>query len=116
MIAMDMIQTAFDAVTASVQETIADSGQEYIGVFHVTAYAYTGSKTASGVYPTEKRTVACNSMPLGTEIYIEDMGRYIVEDRGAGWHSDNWLDIYMGDVESCRQWGNQEREVYVIKR
>lgn len=111
---VDMIQTAFDQVVQTAQEMVVDSGQEYIGNFHITAYAYTGSRTASGVMPTERHTVACNSLPLGTEIYIEDMGRYVVEDRGASWHSDNWLDIYMGDVESCIEWGNQEREVYIL--
>lgn len=92
-------------------ETITDG---YIGQFHCTAYAYTGSPCANGNYPKEHHTVACNSLEFGTRIYIEGVGEFVVEDRGASWHQDNWLDIYMGDVESCMEWGNQERGVYII--
>lgn len=87
---------------------------DYIGDFACTAYAYTGNKCASGVYPLEGRTIACNSLPFGTVVYIEGVGIRIVEDRGAKWHDDKWLDIYMGDVESCYEWGIQERGVWIL--
>lgn len=107
MIVMDMaVQEAMDQLPEI----------EHLGTFHVTAYAYTGSRCAGGPYPTEGRTVACNSLPFGTEIYIEDVGFRIVEDRGAKWHAANWCDLYLGDVESCIQWGNQEKEILIIKR
>lgn len=112
--AVDVIQDSVEQASRIIQDCRISISERYIGVFTCTAYAYTGSPTASGKMPSEKHTVACNSLPFGTEIYIEDMGRYIVEDRGASWHSDNWLDIYMGDVDSCIQWGKQEREVYIL--
>lgn len=105
---------AMEMVADIIEDHANDFLKSYIGQFHCTAYAYTGSPTASGVMPKERHTVACNSLPFGTKIYIEGVGEFVVEDRGASWHQDNWLDIYMGDVESCYEWGNQERGVYII--
>lgn len=88
---------------------------EYLGTFEATAYEWTGSPCANGNYPTEGYTVACNSLPLGTVLYIEGIGYRTVEDRGAEWHSDNWLDLYMGDESACYDWGVREVEVYIVR-
>lgn len=88
---------------------------EYIGTFTATAYEWTGSPCANGEFPTEGYTIACNSLPLGTEVYIEGIGYRVVEDRGAEWHGDSWLDIYMGDEASCYEWGVREIEVYIVR-
>ena len=37
-----------------------------------------------------------------------------MEDRGATWHSDSWMDLYLGDVSACNEFGVQYRNVYVI--
>ena len=81
----------------------------------ITAYEWTGEKCANGNYPTVGYTVACNSLPLGTKVYIEGIGYRTVEDRGATWHSDNWMDLYLGDTASCNAWGIQYRNVYLVK-
>ena len=89
-------------------------GMEYLGVWHITAYAYTGSPCANGNYPSTGYTVACNSLPFGTEIYIDGIGYHTVEDRGPGWLGNHWCDVYMGDTASCIQWGSQYRDVYLV--
>lgn len=88
---------------------------EYLGTFDMTAYEWTGSPCANGNYPTVGYTVACNSLPLGTTVYIEGVGYRVVEDRGADWHGSNWMDLYLGDVDSCYEWGVRSVEVYIVR-
>ena len=108
---MAMMQQAGQTIQEAAQAVMVED----IGTFTCTAYAYTGSPCANGDMPTTGHTIACNSLPFGTKLKIEGLdGIYEVEDRGASWHSDRWLDIYMGDVETCMNWGKQEREVYII--
>lgn len=91
-----------------------DYGMTYIGVFEITAYEWTGNTCANGNYPTVGYTIACNALPIGTQVYIEGIGYRTVEDRGATWHSDNWLDLYLGDISSCYSFGRQYLEVYIV--
>ena len=88
---------------------------EYLGTFEMTAYEWTGNPCANGNYPEVGYTVACNSLPLGTTVYIEGVGYRVVEDRGAEWHGSNWMDLYLGDVDSCYEWGVRSVEVYVVR-
>ena len=88
---------------------------EYLGTFGMTAYEWTGSPCANGNYPTVGYTVACNSLPLGTTVYIEGVGYRVVEDRGADWHGSNWMDLYLGDVDSCYEWGVRSVDVYIVR-
>ena len=84
----------------------------YLGCYELTAYPWTGDPCANGSYPTLGYTVACNSLALGTRIYIEGYGEYVVEDRGG--MPDNVIDVYMGDYESCIQFGRRSANVYLI--
>ena len=81
----------------------------------ITAYEWDGSRCANGNYPTKGYTVACNSLPLGTKVYIEGIGYRTVEDRGASWHKYNWMDEYLGDVSACNAFGVQYHDVYLVK-
>lgn len=85
----------------------------FIGVYELTAYEWTGNRCANGNYPTCDYTVACNSLPLGTRIFIEGMGTYVVEDRGG--MADSVIDIYMGDYDTCIQFGRRSANVYVYE-
>lgn len=89
---------------------------EYAGTWQVTAYAETGSACANGNYPTTGYTIAHNSLPFGTEVYIEGIGFRTVEDRGPGWLGTEWCDLYLGDVSECVRWGIQERRVWISGR
>ena len=90
------------------------SGWSSIGnVFELTAYAWSGDPCANGEYPIPGYTVASNWFPIGTRLYIEGIGERVVTDTGG--MSNNVIDIYMGDPESCWQFGRQTAEVYVIE-
>lgn len=110
-----------EAVSLAIAEGIVCKEEEiieeevdfgYIGGYTLTAYEWTGNPCANGNYPTCGYTAACNSLPLGTRIYIEGLGEYVIEDRGG--MSDNVIDIYMGDVNTCLQFGVQYADVYII--
>ena len=96
-------------------EAEQETGMIYMGEYQITAYEWTGYPCANGNYPEEGYTAACNSLPFGTVVYIEGIGYRTVEDRGADWHSDQWIDVYMGDVWTCNQFGVQYLEVWVVE-
>ena len=96
------------------QKTDPLDDMTYMGTWRITAYAYTGSPCANGNFPQTDYTIACNSLPFGTEVYIDGVGFRTVEDRGPAWLGSEWLDIYMGDTNQCIQWGDQYRDVYIV--
>jgi 3D (Asp-Asp-Asp) domain-containing protein len=82
-----------------------------IGVWTLSAYEATGNPTASGVMPYYG-VVAFNHLPLGTRIYIAGYGDFIVADRcGIG----SRCDIYLGDVNSCINFGIRSAEIFVYE-
>ena len=83
-----------------------------VGGVLLTAYEWTGNPCANGNWPTPGYTVASNDYPLGTRIYIEGLGEFVVEDTGG--MGSGVIDIYMGDVETCIQFGVQSGNVYVL--
>lgn len=85
----------------------------YVGTYELTAYTWTGDPCANGQYPTSGYTVACNSLPLGTRVYIEGIGERVVEDTGG--MGGGVVDIYMDSYDSCIQFGRQSANVYVIE-
>lgn len=99
-----------DAPRAS--ESFTEPNKTYLGVYELTAYEWTGEVCADGNYPSCGYTVGCNSLALGTRIYIEGYGEYVVEDRGG--MSDNVIDIYMEDYDTCIQFGRRTANVYLI--
>lgn len=91
----------------------APDGLVYVGDYQLTAYEWTGNPCANGNYPTEGLTVASNTFPIGTRLYIEGIGERVVEDTGG--MSGDVIDIYMGDPSACIQFGRQAGAVYVIE-
>ncbi len=79
----------------------------YLGVYTVTGYdidcphcqgKYV-NQSASGVQLTPGRSVAmCKDFPFGTEIYIEGLGFYVVEDRGVG---PGQIDVACNNHSEC---------------
>ena len=88
------------------------AGMRYIGDYILTAYEWTGNPCANGNYPTEGFTIASNTLPIGTRVYIEGIGERVVEDTGG--MSGDVIDIYMGDVSECYQFGRQAGAVYIL--
>lgn len=93
----------------------SEPGLIYLGTYEITAYEWTGNPCANGNYPSEGYTVASNYFDFGTTLYIDGVGYVVVEDRGASWHSDYWLDLYLCDVGACYEWGRQYRDVWLVQ-
>lgn len=94
------------------------SNGEYLGTYTLTAYcgceACNGGNagiTAIGVEPSEGWTVACNSLPLGTQISING-NTYEVQDTGN--MDDGTIDIFMNSHDEALNFGVQSADVYVI--
>lgn len=83
------------------------SRAEYLGVYWVTGYdlwcphcqgKWVGV-TASGIEPEVGRTIAmCDQFSFGTQIYIEGLGFYVVEDRGVG---AGQIDVACNNHDEC---------------
>ena len=111
----EITEETIEEEAVMVDSTEEESGMIYMGEYQITAYEWTGNPCANGNYPTPGYTVACNSLPFGTVVYIEGVGYRTVEDRGASWHSDQWIDLYLGDVLECFHWGVQYLDVWVVE-
>lgn len=103
------------------EEETAGNEPVFLGVYTCTAYCscpaccgeYSSGYTASGTLATEGRTVACNSLPIGTKLLI-DGDTYIVEDTGWTPYGDAWLDFYFDSHDAALAFGVQEKEVYLL--
>jgi len=113
--AQDALYAEAEEAVVEEETVIQEPEMEYLGTFEMTAYEWTGNPCANGNYPEVGYTVACNSLPLGTVVYIEGVGYRVVEDRGADWHASNWMDLYLGDVSACYEWGIRSVEVYIVR-
>lgn len=101
---------------------------ESIGDFIITAYcscpvccgewSSDNPITASGAAAEEGITVAADwdTLPAGTEIEIEGLGTYIVQDKPAEWIVEKYdgkiIDIYFEDHKDALNFGKQEMKVY----
>lgn len=81
----------------------------------VTAYCYTGHRTASGTWP-KKGTVAADTsvLPFGTKVYIPGYGVGTVEDRG-GAIKGNRLDVYLPSERDAIWWGRKNVDVTILE-
>lgn len=93
----------------------------YLGEFIATAYCpescccgeYASGYTASGTLAEEGRTIACNSLPFGTQVLI-DGHTYTVEDTGWSPYGENWLDIFFASHDAALAYGMRTVDVYLI--
>ena len=91
---------------------------EYLGNFKLTAYCkcskccgkWAGSPTASGVWPSEGRTVAMGGISFGTKLLING-NVYTVEDRGTPY---GHVDIYFNSHSEACNFGIKYADVYRI--
>ena len=94
---------------------------EYI-VFDCTAYcpceqccgAGASGITASGTQATEGRTVAADPsiLPYGTEIYIQGLGNYVVEDCGGAINGYS-LDLFFATHQAAVEFGRKQLSVEI---
>jgi 3D (Asp-Asp-Asp) domain-containing protein len=101
-----------DATWLSIEDPC--DGWTFLGSWMTTAYTHTGNVTASGAYPTDGYTVATNSLPMGTKLWIAGIGTRVVQDRGPSSMPDAWLDIFMDSYSSCVNWGARNVDVWLV--
>lgn len=91
-------------------------GMRYYGTMRTTAYEWTGDTCADGRYPELGYTAACNDPNLwGHWIYIGGVGERYIHDTGdPDVMGTDTVDIYMGDVDTCYQYGNPVCDIYII--
>jgi 3D (Asp-Asp-Asp) domain-containing protein len=67
----------------------------------VTAYCWTGNRTASGAWPGPRSAATLDrSIPFGTRLRVAGVGELIVDDR-IGHGSD--VDVYLGAGPTCER-------------
>ena len=102
-------------------DEVNTSDYEYAGAFRVTGYTpgceHCCGKTdgigASGVTMIYGYSVAAPTIfPLGTTIYVEGYGYYVVEDRSGS--NSNTIDICCPNHESCYMLTNKSINVYIV--
>ena len=72
---------------------------------NVSAYTWSGNKTASGVYP-QVGMCAADHLPFGAKVTLPNGTVLTVMDRFGGGYSDR-LDIFMASEAECWQFGRQ---------
>ena len=104
--------------TEDIPQENTSSNEEYLGTYTLTAYCGcetcnggNAGVTAMGVEPSEGWTVACNSLPLGTQISING-STYEVQDTGN--MDDGTIDIFMNSHDEALNFGVQSADVYII--
>jgi 3D (Asp-Asp-Asp) domain-containing protein len=83
--------------------------------FEATAYTWTGSRTATGTWPS-RGTVAVDPrvIPLGSELYVEGYGPAVAADTGGDIKGQR-IDLYMESYEEAIQFGRREVLVEVLR-
>lgn len=102
--------TTTEAYIEEIREVRAVPG-DYIGTFTLTAYEWTGERMVNGEYPYYG-ACASNYFALGTVLYIEGYGTFVVKDRGGPSMGYDIIDIYLGDEDACWEFGVRTAEVY----
>lgn len=69
--------------------------------------------TASGTRPVPGRTLAANWLPFGTQVRLEGLGVYRVEDRMSR-RFPSMVDVFMADHLSAVRFGKQQLRLSVI--
>jgi len=124
---VSITQNEYIEVIEVVQKTDKpDKGcrMKYAGTFVVTAYnasaaccgVWADGITASGTTATEGRTIAADwsILPVGTVVYISDIGYRTVEDKGGAIDGLD-IDLFMDSYSDCVQFGRQELDVWILK-
>lgn len=114
--AVTAIKAQLEADRRAAMEELERQSKPYYFYEHkkLSAYEWTGSPCADGVYPQRGFTVASNDPNLWHKwINIDGYGRFYVHDRMAQRMGTGIIDIYLGDPAECIRFGRQEADVYI---
>ena len=90
----------------------APSLDGYLGTYRCTGYVATGNACASGVMPESGVTIASNSLPMGTRVYIEGIGERVVQDTGG--MGNGVIDVFVDSTSEAYALTG-DYEVYIIE-
>lgn len=93
-------------VLAALVLLMSQQGQPYT----ITAYCLQGTMRNGSWVHHGAIAVDPNIIPLGTQVYIEDLGYYTAEDTGGGVIGQH-VDIWMANCDDAIQWGRRIRLV-----
>lgn len=98
----------------AVGTAVAINGERYSRKLTVQATAYTGGGTTATGTRARVGEIAVDPevIPLGSECYIEGIGKVRAEDTG-GAVKGNIIDIYMSSYSACRNWGRRTVTIYI---
>ncbi|HWI63263.1 MAG TPA: 3D domain-containing protein [Symbiobacteriaceae bacterium] len=73
--------------------------------------------TATGTRAQPGKTIAVDPrvIPLGSKVYIDDLGEFIAEDTGGAIHGDR-VDLYMESVDEALDWGVRKVRLHVTPK
>ena len=73
----------------------------------------TNQPIASGAMPRQGITIAApRAIPLGTVVYVDGVGRRVVQDRTAKRFDGRW-DLFMTNHQDALKWGKQTRKITI---
>ena len=110
------IKAQLEADRRAAMEELERQSKPYYFYDHkkLSAYEWTGSPCADGVYPQKGFTVASNDPNLWHKwINIDGYGRFYVHDRMAQRMGTGIIDIYLGAPAECAKFGRQEADIYI---
>jgi 3D (Asp-Asp-Asp) domain-containing protein len=84
----------------------------YLGTYRCTGYVATGNACASGVMPESGVTIASNSLPMRTRLYIEGIGERVVQDTGG--MGNGVIDVFVDSTSEAYALTG-DYEVYIIE-
>lgn len=99
------------------------SGDHFSGMVEMvvksTSYSHTGSKTYTGTWPQEGRTIAVDptTIPIGSMVYINELDRwFIAEDKipPKSVAKGAIVDIFRNCESCCWEWGRRDINVKVV--
>ena len=107
--AAQVAQTYFEPAPEPTSSAPSDG---YLGTYRCTGYVATGNACASGVMPESGVTIASNSLPMGTRVYIEGIGERVVQDTGG--MGNGVIDVFVDSTSEAYALTG-DYEVYVIE-
>lgn len=110
---------------------VVEDEKEYLGNFRITAYCsckkccgkWADNRPNGIVYGASgaelKAGVSVASpLPFGTEVYIDGLGDYVVQDRLANWvvekYGENLIDVYFDSHEDAWNFGCKYLDVFKV--
>lgn len=108
--AVQVAQTYSEPAPSAPTDTAPSDG--YLGTYRCTGYVATGNACASGVMPESGVTIASNSLPMGTRVYIEGIGERVVQDTGG--MGNGVIDVFVDSTSEAYALTG-DYEVYIIE-